>query len=66
MEDVQKLVSESTIIDLTNKPKILRLGGIEIEKISDTINLSLTYNTKKKINILVKANFIILQEFQLK
>ena len=43
-----KIGLESTIIDLTNKPRILRLGGIEVKKISDTINLSLTYNTKKK------------------
>ena len=43
-----KIGLESTIIDLTNKPKILRLGGIEVKKISRTINLTLTYNTKKK------------------
>ena len=35
-----KIGLESTIIDLTNKPRILRLGGIEVKKISDTINLS--------------------------
>ena len=43
-----KIGLESTIIDLTNKPRILRLGGIEVKKISHTINLNLTYNTKKK------------------
>ena len=43
-----KVGLESTIIDLTNKPKILRLGGIEIEKISDTIKLNLIYRTNKK------------------
>ena len=43
-----KIGLESTIIDLTNKPRILRLGGIEVKKISRTINLTLTYNTKKK------------------
>ena len=43
-----KIGLESTIIDLTNKPRILRLGGIEVKKISHTVNLNLTYNTKKK------------------
>ena len=43
-----KVGLESTIIDLTNKPKILRLGGIEIEKISDIIKLNLTYRSNKK------------------
>ena len=43
-----KIGLESTIIDLTNKPRILRLGGIEVKKISRTINLTLNYNTKKK------------------
>ena len=43
-----KIGLESTIIDLTNKPRILRLGGIEVKKISHAINLNLTYNTKKK------------------
>ena len=43
-----KIGLESTIIDLTNKPRILRLGGIEVKKISHTVNLNLTYNTKKE------------------
>ena len=43
-----KIGLESTIIDLTNKPRILRLGGIEVKKISHTINLNLTYNTQNK------------------
>ena len=43
-----KIGLESTIIDLTNKPRILRLGGIEVKKLSNTIQLNLTYNTKKE------------------
>ena len=43
-----KVGLESTIIDLTNNPKILRLGGIEIEKISDTIKLNLIYRPNKR------------------
>ena len=44
-----KIGIESTIIDLTNKPKILRLGGLEIEKIEKEIKtkLHLKLNPKK-------------------
>ncbi len=40
---------ESTIIDLTKKPKILRLGGLEIHKIEKIINekIKLKINAKK-------------------
>jgi L-threonylcarbamoyladenylate synthase len=42
---------ESTIIDLTGKPAILRLGGLDIYKIQKTLGLkiSLAINPKKKI-----------------
>ena len=42
---------ESTIINLTGKPTILRLGGLDISKIAKTlgIKLSLAINPKKKI-----------------
>ena len=30
---------ESTIVDLTNSPKILRLGGLEISKIEKTLGI---------------------------
>ena len=43
-----KVGLESTIIDLTTKPKILRLGGIELKRISDTIKLNLIYEKNKK------------------
>jgi L-threonylcarbamoyladenylate synthase len=42
---------ESTIIDLTGKPTILRLGGLDIKKIQKALGFKLTLNTnpKKKI-----------------
>ena len=41
---------ESTIIDLRQKPKILRLGGLEISKIKKTL--------KKKIQMNINSNKI--------
>ncbi len=41
-----KLGLESTIIDLRNKPKILRLGSLEILKISKILNKKLKFNQK--------------------
>ena len=42
---------ESTIIDLTNKPVILRLGGLEVSKIEKTLGkkIKIYINPKKKI-----------------
>jgi len=42
---------ESTIIDLTNKPQILRLGGLEILKIEKILQkkIKININPKKKI-----------------
>ena len=42
---------ESTIINLTNKPTILRLGSLDVSKIEKTLGkkVSITINTKKKI-----------------
>ena len=42
---------ESTIIDLRNKPKILRLGGLEIDKIKKILNkkINVDINPKKRI-----------------
>jgi L-threonylcarbamoyladenylate synthase len=42
---------ESTIIDLTKKPKILRLGGLEISKIEKVLSskIKININPKKKI-----------------
>ena len=43
---------ESTIINLTGKPAILRLGGLDIEKIKNVLNkkVSLNINPKKMIS----------------
>ena len=43
-----KIGIESTIIDLTNKPKILRLGGLEIEKIEKEIKIKLNFKLSPK------------------
>ena len=43
-----KIGIESTIIDLTNKPKILRLGGLEIEKIEKEIKTKLNFRLNPK------------------
>ena len=42
---------ESTIIDLTNKPQILRLGGLEVSKIEKALGkkIKININMKKKI-----------------
>ena len=39
---------ESTIVSLIKKPQILRLGGIEISKISRALKINLKFNKKKK------------------
>tara|TARA_B100000900_G_scaffold413297_1_gene436998 strand:+ start:810 stop:1742 length:933 start_codon:yes stop_codon:yes gene_type:complete len=46
-----KIGVESTIINLLNKPTVLRYGGIDIEKIKKTLkkNILTQTNTKKKI-----------------
>ena len=46
-----KIGVESTIIDLTSYPKILRLGGLEVSKIEKIINKKLELNINPK-NIL--------------
>ena len=43
-----KIGIESTIIDLTIKPKILRLGGLEIEKIEKEIKTKLHFKLNPK------------------
>ena len=43
-----KIGIESTIIDLTNKPKILRLGGLEIKKIEKEIKTKLHFKLNPK------------------
>ena len=47
-----KIGLESTIISLVNKPKILRLGGIERSKINKVLKKNLKYsNNNKKTNV---------------
>ena len=49
---------ESTIINLVNKAEILRLGGIEINKISKVLKKKLKYNnSKNKIQVPGQSNF---------
>ena len=43
-----KIGLESTIINLVSKPEILRLGGIEINKLSKALDLKLKFNKKLK------------------
>ena len=45
-----KLGLESTIIDLSAKPKVIRLGAIEIEKINKILNINLKYRHGTKKN----------------
>ena len=44
-----KIGLESTIIDITNKPKILRLGGLEIKKLRKILNSNIYYKNNDKI-----------------
>ena len=39
---------ESTIIDLTSKPKIIRLGGLKLEYLKKILNVRLNYNSDTK------------------
>ena len=45
-----KLGLESTIINLSTRPKIIRLGAIEIEKINKVLNIKLRYSYGAKQN----------------
>ena len=42
---------ESTIINLVSKPEILRLGGIEISRLSKVLGLNLRFKKKLKKNV---------------
>ena len=43
-----KIGLESTIINLVSKPEILRLGGIEINRLSKVLGLKLKFNNSVK------------------
>ena len=59
-----KIGLESTIISLVDKPKILRLGGIERTKINKVLNKNIKFDKKiKKLLYQVNQNYIILLEF---
>ena len=45
-----KIGIESTIISLIGKPKIIRLGGIEVKELEKVLKLSLIYNDKINLN----------------
>ena len=46
-----KIGLESTIINLVNKPQILRLGGIEIKKVSKVLKKKLNYTKNKSTKV---------------
>ena len=48
---------ESTIISLVNKPKILRLGSIDIKKISKVLKKEIKYSKNKKISVPGQSEF---------
>ena len=52
-----KIGLESTIINLVNKPQVLRLGGIEIKKVSKVLKKKLNYTKKKSINVPGQSKF---------
>lgn len=41
---------ESTIIDLTKKPEVLRLGGLDLNTLNNKLKLKISYKTKNKLN----------------
>ena len=43
-----KVGLESTIIDVTGRPKILRVGGLDLRTINKSLKLNLNYNFKNK------------------
>ena len=59
-----KIGIESTIINLTKKPEILRSGGLENSKIKKVLKKQLIININpSKKNAQVNQNYIILLEF---
>ena len=45
-----KLGLESTIIDLTHKPQVLRLGGLDIDTLNQYLKVNICYNPKINFN----------------
>ena len=48
---------ESTIISLVNNPKILRLGSIDVKKISKILKKKIKYSKNKKISVPGQSKF---------
>ena len=48
---------ESTIISLVNNPKILRLGSIDVKKISKVLKKKIKYSINKKISVPGQSKF---------
>ena len=48
---------ESTIISLVNNPKILRLGSIDVKKISKVLKKKINYSKNKKILVPGQSKF---------
>ncbi len=48
---------ESTIISLVNNPKILRLGSIDVKKISKILKKKIKYSKSKKISVPGQSKF---------
>ena len=48
---------ESTIISLVNNPKILRLGSIDVKKISKVLKKKINYSKNKKISVPGQSKF---------
>ena len=48
---------ESTIISLVDKPKILRLGSIDVKKISKVLKKKIKYSKDKKISVPGQSKF---------
>ena len=52
-----KVGLESTIINLINKPKVLRLGGLDIKKISKVLKRKLNYTKNKSTKVPGQSKF---------
>ena len=52
-----KVGLESTIINLVNKPQVLRLGGLDIKKISKVLKRKLNYKTNKSTKVPGQSKF---------
>ena len=54
---VSKIGLESTIISLVKRPQVLRLGGVDIKKISKILKRKLSYSKNKSIRVPGQSNF---------